>query len=74
MNVKTAFEEKIFVFIASVKTLEHKGSNSPSRFYRQLPNMSHTFLALSTQWMSSPSRKWRRGVSPRFHLTVLCLV
>ena len=73
-NAKTVFEEKIAVFIASVKTLEQEGSISPSSFYRQLPNMSHTFLALSTQWMSSPSRKWRLGVSSRFHLTVLCLV
>ena len=36
--------------------------------------VSHTFLALSTQWMNSPSRRWRRGVSPRFHLIILCLV
>ena len=40
-----------------------------------LPTISHTFLALSTQWVSSsPSRKWRRGASPRFHLIVYCLV
>ena len=30
----------------------------------------YTFLALSTQWMSSPSRKWRHGISSRFHLVV----
>ena len=38
------------------------------------PAVSHTVLALSSQWMSFPSRVWRRGVSPRFHLIVLCLV
>ena len=30
---------------------------------------------VSTQWMrSSPSTKWRRGVSPRFRFIVLCLM
>ena len=38
------------------------------------PAVSHTLLALSAQWTNSPSRKWRRGVSPRLHLVVLCLV
>ena len=33
----------------------------------------HTFLALSTQWMSCPSRKWGRGVSLWFHLVAFVL-
>ena len=37
------------------------------------PTISHMFLALSTQWVSSPlSRKYRHGVSPRFHRIVWC--
>ena len=39
-------------------------------FIGNCPIISHSFLALSTQWMSSPSRKWGCGVSPRFHLIV----
>ena len=32
--------------------------------------VSHTLLALPTQWTSSPSKKWGLGVSPRLHLIV----
>ena len=34
------------------------------------PTISHMYFALPTKWMSSPSRKWGRGVSPRFHILV----
>ena len=37
-------------------------------FMGNSPTISHTFLVLSTQWISSFQRKGGRGVSPRFHL------
>ena len=40
------------------KTLEREGTVSSCSFYGQL---IHTLLALSTQWMSSSSRKQERG-------------
>ena len=45
-----------------------------SAFMGNFLTVSRTFLSLSTQWINSPSMEWRRGVSPRFHLIVLCLV
>ena len=39
-------------------------------FVGKWPTIIHTFLALSTNWMSSPSKKLGRGVSPRFRLFV----
>ena len=39
-------------------------------FMGSCPTISHTFFALSTNRMSSPSRKWGRGVNPRFYLLV----
>ena len=38
------------------------------------PTIGYTLLALSTKWMSSPSKKWRRGISMRYHFIVLYLV
>ena len=38
------------------------------------PTIGYTFLALSTKWMSAPSRKWRRWISMRYHFIVLYLV
>ena len=55
MNVTTVLEEKIVLFIALGKILEREGSILPSSFYG--PAISHTFLALSTQLVSSPSRE-----------------
>ena len=49
MNPTTVLKEKIVLFIASAKTLEREGIISPSCFYGQLPPISHTILALSTQ-------------------------
>ena len=49
MNPTTVLKEKIVLFIASAKTLEREGIISPSCFYGQLPTISHTILALSTQ-------------------------
>ena len=51
-----------------------RGAFHHPAFICNSPTVSHTFLALSTQWMNSPSREWRREFSPRFHLIVLCLV
>ena len=48
MNVTTASEEKIVVFIASAKIPEREGSILPSNFYGQLPNyFSHIFSLIS---------------------------
>ena len=61
------------VWIASfvwAESLERKGSISSCSFYGQLSDYYHTFLVLSTQWMSPPSRKWGPGISPRIHLVV----
>ena len=38
MNVTTVLEGKIVLFIASAKTPEREGSNSPYSFYGQLPD------------------------------------
>ena len=51
-----------------------RGASHHLAFMGSYPAVSHTLLALSAQWTNSPSRKWRRGVSPRLHLVVLCLV
>ena len=74
MNVATVLEEKIVLFIASAKIPEREGAHHHSAFMGNCPTISHTILALFTQWVSSPSRESKRGVSPKFHLIVLCLV
>ena len=48
-----------------------RGASHHPAFMGNWPTIIHTFLALSTLWMSSPSRKWRLGVSPWFHLVAL---
>ena len=57
MNVTTALEEKIILFITSAKIPEREGASHHPAFMGNCPAISHTFLALSTQWMSSPSRE-----------------
>ena len=55
---------------------KRKGCISSSSFYGQhlfKPTIIQTFLALTTQWMSSPSRKWGCGVSLWFHLVAFVL-
>ena len=55
---------------------KRKGCISSSSFYGQhlfKPTIIQTFLALTTQWMSSPSRKWGCGVSLWFHLVAFGL-
>ena len=75
MNVTTVLEEKMVLFNPSAKVLERERSISPSSFYGQLPDyQSHVFSLIYPVGKSLPSRKWRRGVSPRFHLIVLYLV
>ena len=50
--------------------MEERGSNFAT-FAAWSANYNPTeFLALSTEWVSSPSKKWERGVSPSFHLVV----
>ena len=54
----------LHLFIAWAKIPEPRGgaSHHPA-FMDSCRISSHTFFALSTQWMSSPSRKWGRGVN-----------
>ena len=47
----------MFLVIAFAKILEREESISPCSFYGNCPTVSHTFLVLSTQWMSSPYMK-----------------
>ena len=64
-----------FVFLLQLKSWSARGAFYHPDFMGYWPTISHTFLTLSTQWVSSPpSRKWSRGVSPRFHRIILCLV
>ena len=52
-----------------LKSRSTRGASHHPAFIGNYLTISHTFLTLSTQWVSSsPSRKWRREVSPRFHL------
>ena len=53
-----------------LKPWSAKGASYHPAFVGNWPTVIHTFLALSTHWMSSPSRQWRRGVSPRFYLVI----
>ena len=53
-----------------LKSRSSRGAFHHSAFMGSCPTISHTFFALSTKWMSCPSRKWGRGVSPRFHLLI----
>ena len=66
MNVATVFEEKIVLFIASAKIPEREGAYHHSAFMGNCSTVSHTILALSTQWVSSPSREQKRGVKISF--------
>ena len=47
-----------------------RGSLHHAGFMGNWPTIIDAVLALSTQWMRSPSRKWGRMVIPRFHLVV----
>ena len=64
MNVTTVLEGKIVLFIASAKMTEGEESISTPAFMGNSPTISHSFLALSTQLVSSPSRDLKHGISP----------
>ena len=64
MNVTTVLEGKIVLFIASAKMTEGEEGISTPAFMGNSPTISHSFLALSTQLVSSPSRDLKHGVSP----------
>ena len=69
------YKKKLFCLILQIKSRSARGASHHLAFMGNCPIISHTFLALSIQWISSPpSRKWKRGVSPKFHHIVLCLV
>ena len=50
-----------YLFIVLAKVPEPKGASHYPAFVSSCPFISPTFFALSTKWMSSPSRKWGRG-------------
>ena len=53
-----------------LKSRSVRGAFHPPGVMGSWPTISHTPFALSTKWMSSSSRKWGLGFSPRFHLLV----
>ena len=57
-----------------LKYWRERGASHHQAFMLNCTTVSNTFLALSTQWINFPSREWRRGVSPKFHLIGLSLV
>ena len=62
------------MFILRLKSWSASGASHHPVFMGNCPTIGHMFLVLSIQWMSFPSRKWRWGASPKYHLIVLCLV
>ena len=63
----------IFCILLQLKSRSARGASHHPVFMGSRPTISHTFLALPTQWMSSPSKKWERGVRPRLHFLVFVL-
>ena len=57
-------------FFLRLKSRRARGAFHHPAFLGSCPTISHTLFAFSTKWISSPSRKWGRGVSPRFHILV----
>ena len=53
-----------------LKSCSVRGPFHLPTFMGSCPTISHTFFVLSTKWMRSRSRKWGRGISPRFHILV----
>ena len=63
-----AFAGLLDCLLLWLKSRTARGTSHHTAFMGNCSTISQTFLALSTQCMSSPSRKWERGV--RFHLVV----
>ena len=59
MNVATVIKGKIVLFIASAKIpgRSARGASHHPALMGNCPTISHTFLVLSTQLVSSPSRE-----------------
>ena len=59
MNVTAVIKGKIVLFIASAKIpgRSARGASHHPALMGNCPTISHTFLALSTQLVSSPSRE-----------------
>ena len=64
---------KTYLYVNYLKFQSARVTSHHSAFLGSRPTISHTFLALPTQWMSSPSKKWERGVRPRLHFLVFVL-
>ena len=62
MNVTTALEGKIVLFTASAKTRSARGASHHPASMGNCPTISHTFLALSTQLVSSSSLHGSKNV------------
>ena len=63
------FVSKICLLLP-LKSWSARGPSHHPTFMGYCQTISYMFLVLSTQWMTSPSRKRGCGVSPRFHLFV----
>ena len=74
MKVTAVLEGKIVLFIASAKIRSARAASHHPAFTGNCPNISHIFLALYTQLVSSLSGEKKHGLSPKFHLIVLCLL
>ena len=57
MNVTTVLEAKIVCLIFQLKTGSTIGASHHLAFMGNCPTISDTFLALPTQWESSPHSK-----------------
>ena len=57
MNVTTVLEGKIVLFIASIKIRSARGASHYPAFMGNCQTISHTFLGLSTQLVSSLLRE-----------------
>ena len=68
MNVSTV------CLLLQLKSRSKRSAPYHPAFNGNCPTISHTILALFTPWMSSSSSEQKRGISPKFHLIVLCLV
>ena len=53
-SVGTLNSGRMVVHIDSAKLSQHEGASHHPAFMGNCPTISHTFLVLSTQWMSSP--------------------
>ena len=62
---------RIMCILLRLKSCSARGASHYSVFMWSGLTISHTFLALPTQWMNSPSRISEHGIGPRLNHIVL---